>query len=81
MTTTRATTTTTTIIIIIIIIILIIIIIIIIILQKSVLSMRLVNEPDEDVCDTSTARTSFSGSPIPPHELQHIQKVWRSISS
>ena len=45
-------------------------------LHNSILPTRLVNDPDEDECDTFTAWTSFSCAPIPPHELQYIRKVW-----
>ena len=45
-------------------------------LQNSILTIRLVNDPDDDVCDTSTAWTSFLGAQVPPPEFQHIQKVW-----
>ena len=45
-------------------------------LQNSILLMRHINNPDDDVCDTSMAWTNFSVAQVPPSEIQHIQKVW-----
>ena len=45
-------------------------------LQNSILPTQLVNDPDYDVCNTSTAWTSFLAAAIPPPEFQYIQKVW-----